>query len=227
MESLMDIAILSGEDIGTYCTFSSIKYIIIIPSAAVQASYALQRAIGYLTNSDLSRLRCDALFFFPFAADSDVEVEHSDARRSPRSHGVYRQTMYTSEVSAIFSGITSGAHSFENATEVQLLGMCTVLHHILFQEITRPHVGPRTHHGLGTLLSQNVVSPADHAERQVLMVGLIQPTGIPNTQVRLLTSYNISSFLISIYSFNNTSSSQVIITCCINFGIIITSAGAI
>jgi hypothetical protein len=65
MESLMDIAILSGEDIGTYCTFSSIKYIIIIPSAAVQASYALQRAIGYLTNSDLSRLRCDALFFSP------------------------------------------------------------------------------------------------------------------------------------------------------------------
>jgi hypothetical protein len=111
-------------------------------------------------------------------------VEHSTARRSPRSHGGYRQTMYTSEVSAIFYGITSGAHSFENATEVQLLGMCTMLHHILFQTVARPHVGPRTHHGLGTLLSEDVVSPADIADRQVLMVGLIQPTRIESTQVR-------------------------------------------
>jgi hypothetical protein len=45
--------------------------------------------------------------------------------------------------------------------------------------------------------------------------------------IAVISLLNISSSLISIYAFNNTSSYQVIITCCINFGIIMTSACAI
>ena len=59
-----------------------------------------------------------------------------------------------------------------------------MLHHVLFQNLVRPHVGPRTHHGLGTLLTQDVSSPTGRPDREVLMVGLLQSTGIPSTQVR-------------------------------------------
>lgn len=103
-----------------------------------------------------------------------------EIRSSRRSHGLWRHTMYTDEVNAIYCGITSGAIFFKHheATHTQMLGMCTMLHHILFQELVRPHVGPLTNHGLGTLVSQRIDSPADRSEREVLMVGLIQPSSI-------------------------------------------------
>jgi hypothetical protein len=154
---------------------------------AVQASYALHRSIGHYSEAMLMRLRSDAWSLFPWAADSDVGVAAQEAsRRSPRSHGQHRRTLYTEEVKAIFCGVTLGTRAFRrdaDVSPVHMLGLCTLLHHILFQETVRPYVGPLVHHGLGTLVRRAVPSPRDIPDRPVLMVGLVLPTELPNTQV--------------------------------------------
>jgi hypothetical protein len=132
---------------------------------AVQASYALQRAIGHYSDDQLRRLRTHAFALFLNEADSDVVTATSAVvagparRRSPRSNGMHRRTLFTDEVKAIFCGITGGTRAFRHDTDVssvQMLGMCTMLHHVLFQDTLRPHVGPWVHHGLGTLVSHAV-----------------------------------------------------------------------
>jgi hypothetical protein len=151
---------------------------------AIQACYALQRAVGHTTDKKLRDLREEAFLLFPLEADGDVEVAHTSARRSQRSHGQHRHTLYIAELILLFSGITGVDHAFENVTDIQLLGMCTMIHHILFQSRVRPHVGPKVTHGLGILSQGGAGSPAGVSGRYPLMVGLQSQTGIINTQVR-------------------------------------------
>jgi hypothetical protein len=99
---------------------------------------------------------------------------------------MHRRNLFTDEVKAIFCGITGGTRAFRHDMElssVQLLGMSTMLHHILFQWTVRPHVGGLVHHGLGTLVARAVPSPRDIPSRNALMVGLMLPTHIVQTQV--------------------------------------------
>jgi hypothetical protein len=132
-------------------------------------------------------LRSEAWSLFLSAADSDVGVAaQGPSRRSPRSHGLHRRTLYTDEVKAIFYGVTSETRAFRSTadvSDVHLLGLCTLLHHLLFQETLRPHVGPLVHHGLGTLVHHAVPSQRDLPTRHVLMVGLVLPTALVHTQV--------------------------------------------
>jgi hypothetical protein len=186
MQSLVPIDSLREQDLGESHIYYCI-YMELIQAAVVQICYALQRSIGYRTNPDLQQVRSHASHLFPLAADNMLDDGTAEARRSPRWIGMGRRSLYTSEAKALFDGISGhGVNAFgadASISDSQMLGMCTMLHYILFQEKVRPHVGALTHHGLGTLASGFIDTLVDHTERVPLLVGLVQMGGLPASQV--------------------------------------------
>lgn len=160
------------------------------PLSVVQVSYAMQRCTGYHTNRQLNQMRHRAYGIFPCTSDSMWPTSNArpTERRSSRSRGNQRHTFFTEEVKAIYFGASNGAQMFSEEatilTDSQLLGMCTLLHHLLLQSALRPVVGQeKCVHGLGTVAIRPIASGSDQPFRDPLMVGLLQPSRLVNTQV--------------------------------------------